>query len=487
MFPCATNGVRWLLLLTLLFAVAGNAATKPVMVHYMPWFVAKPYHATWGWHWTMNHFNPEILDPAGVREIASWYHPLIGPYDSSDPAVLEYHVLLMKLAGIDGVIVDWYGADNYADYGGINAATAALFTQTRRAGLKFALCFEDQTVLHEIAGGFLATADAVTHTQSTLRYAETNYFRDPSHLRWNNHPVLLNFGPEYFKSNAQWQSIFSVLAPTNQPAFFTEDNRLAVGKGAFTWPPMGLTDSNHVLLPTQLTTYLADFEQTAQGWPAFVSSAFPRFHDIYAAAGVQPSYGGLEDRAGATLRETLARAMTNASALIQLVTWNDFGEGTVIEPTREFGYRDLGIVQDLRRQYLDSHFAGDTNDLALATRYFRQRVQTSRLDAVPSAELDRVFTNLVTGARAAARRQLDGLDAGRPAVYAVSSHDAQVHFSLGGHLAGVAVAVQTSTNLTSADWQTLATLPITTNQMTFDTPIEEQGAPRYFRARLGTP
>ena len=34
----------------------------------------------------------------------------------SDPAVLEYHVLLMKLGGIDGVIVDWYGQDNYYDY-----------------------------------------------------------------------------------------------------------------------------------------------------------------------------------------------------------------------------------------------------------------------------------------------------------------------------------------------------------------------------------
>jgi len=48
--------------------------------------------------------------------------------------------------------------------------------------------------------------------------------------------------------------------------------------------------------------------------------------------------------------------MTNNSAFVQVVTWNDFGEGTVVEPTREHGYRDLGIVQDLRRQYLDPRF-----------------------------------------------------------------------------------------------------------------------------------
>src|SRR5471032_2609072 len=90
-----------------------HGAPKPVMVHYMPWFVSQPYSGSWGWHWTMNHFNPNVTNANGEQQIASWYYPLIGPYDSADPAVLEYHVLLMKLAGIDGVIVDWYGSANF--------------------------------------------------------------------------------------------------------------------------------------------------------------------------------------------------------------------------------------------------------------------------------------------------------------------------------------------------------------------------------------
>jgi len=48
-------------------------------------------------------------------------------YDSADPAVLEYHVLLMKLAGIDGVIVDWFGSADYYDYATINRNTTQLF------------------------------------------------------------------------------------------------------------------------------------------------------------------------------------------------------------------------------------------------------------------------------------------------------------------------------------------------------------------------
>ncbi len=63
----------------------------------------------------VDSFDPEQVDPDGRRQIASRYYPAIGPYDSADPVVLEYHCLLMKLAGIDGVIVDWYGQDEYLD------------------------------------------------------------------------------------------------------------------------------------------------------------------------------------------------------------------------------------------------------------------------------------------------------------------------------------------------------------------------------------
>ncbi len=45
------------------------------------------------------------------------FYPLIGPYASSDKAVIEYQLLLMKYAGIDGVLIDWYGSFDVNDYG----------------------------------------------------------------------------------------------------------------------------------------------------------------------------------------------------------------------------------------------------------------------------------------------------------------------------------------------------------------------------------
>ena len=55
-----------LLVLALLgFCSLCHAASKPILVYYMPWYVAKPYSSNWGWHWTMNHFDPDRTALAG--------------------------------------------------------------------------------------------------------------------------------------------------------------------------------------------------------------------------------------------------------------------------------------------------------------------------------------------------------------------------------------------------------------------------------------
>jgi hypothetical protein len=408
-------GLNLLLVLLLIFALAAPeaspAGSKVVMVYYMPWYTAKPFSGNWGWHWTMDHFNPDRVSASGEPQIASWYCPLIGPYDSSDPAVLEYHVLLMKLAGVDGVIVDWYGSANFLDYGTNNLATMKLFQFARRAGLKFSICYEDQTIQHMIDGGYLPAADAISHAQQEMLCLQTNFFSDASYLRLSGQPVLLNFGPQHFLANSNWVDIFSVLAATNQPAFFTEDNRLPVGTGAFSWPPMWMSQApgtGGVLSGAALKGYLADFDQKAGAWPAFISSAFPRFHDIYQRAAERNYWGYLGDRHGDTLRETLSRGLTNSSAIVQIVTWNDFGEGSMVEPTEEYGFRDLGIIQDLRRQYLESDFSRNTNDVALALQFYNLRRQFLT-NAVVSAELDGIFTNIVAGQLDHAKLRLNEL------------------------------------------------------------------------------
>ncbi len=463
--------------------LASSGASRPVMVHYMPWFVAKPYSTSWGWHWTMNHYNPDTFYTNGNRQIASHYYPLIGPYDSADPVALEYHVLLMKLGGVDGVIVDWYGNANCLDYGTLNQNTAKLFTYVRKAGLKFSICYEDQSIQHMIDSGCLTANNAISQAQLAMLYLQSNYFTSSSFLRSSNQPVLLNFGPQYFHTNSQWQTIFSVLDATNQPAFFTEDNRLPpVGTGAFPWPPMWMTGGGtNALTTNQLESYLNNFDAKGAGWPAYVGGGWPRFNDIYAQAGTGPSNGYLDDRNGGTLRETLGRAMTNRAALVHAATWNDFGEGTIVEPTQEYGFRDLGIIQDYRRQYLQPSFASTTNEVAMAFRFYNLRRQYGNYPTL-SAELDRIFTNICTGKLTWANQELGGMESSRAVLYGFSSSSNQIQFSIGGYVLGGAQVLMT-TNLSSAVWQTVRTYPASTNLMVFSTNVIPQNVLNFFKVQ----
>jgi hypothetical protein len=138
-----------------------------ILVHYMPWFEADPTARRWGWHWTMNKYDPTVVQN-DRREIASKYYPVIGPYDSSDPHVIEYHLLLMHIAGIDGVIIDWYGIRDLWDYGIIHRNTGLLVEQVRSYGLKVAICYEDKTIPILVKEGRVAAGDRVAHAVETI-------------------------------------------------------------------------------------------------------------------------------------------------------------------------------------------------------------------------------------------------------------------------------------------------------------------------------
>jgi hypothetical protein len=344
-----------------------DAHARPlILVHYMPWFEAKPVSGDWGWHWTMGRFNPDHIDATGQREIASHDYPLIGPYDSADPDVLEYHTLLMKVAGIDGAIADWYGTDGVNDYGAIHRRTELLFDTLGKRGLRFAVCYEDRALKAIAEQKKLTSEQVVEHARAHVRFCAEHWFNDPLYLTWNGKPLLLVFGPDYLQAD-QWRALFSSLKQS--PAYFSLHERKEPASGTFAWPPMWLS-KNGTVDPTDLNTYLDRFYAAPD---PKIGAAFPRFHDIYEQAGVHPSYGRIDARDGATFRETLERALSSGAPFVQIATWNDFGEGTTIEPTRDHGYRDLETIQNIRRRDPGEHLPFRAADLRLPLRIYQLR------------------------------------------------------------------------------------------------------------------
>ena len=138
--------------------------------------------------------------------------------------------------------------------------------------------------------------------------------------------------------------------------------------------------------------------------------AFPRFHDIYAEANVHESWGYIPDDNGRTWETTLTRALLSDAPLVQLATWNDWSEGTMIEPSEEFGYRDLELLQRLRRDLIDQEFTTKPNDLPLPYRLYRLR-QTHSNSSQRKAELDELAQLIAKGSLPDAQAELVRLEA----------------------------------------------------------------------------
>src|SRR5262249_25169087 len=106
-------------------------------------------------------------------------------------------------------------------------------------------------------------------------------------------------------------------------------------------------------------------------------------------------------------------------------------------------------------------------------------------NSIISAELTRVFSNIISGNLAVANQQLTGLESNRPVVYNLSSSGGELQFFIGGYLSNAGVQVQMSSNFASGSWQTVTNFPPTTNQPQFGIPIVPQAISTFFRANNG--
>ena len=258
---------------------------------------------------------------------------MIGPYASSDPDVSDYHTLLMKYAGIDGVLVDWYGVHNVYDYPLIKRNTDTLFNRMPKVGLQFAICYEDATLrnVKTIAG-----IDTVAAAQADFAYLQSKYFSSNSYIKINNQPLLLCFGPQVMKNQTNWQQSFSLLAnkPRLLSLWYQGNVTGSQGSGEFAWV---------------YSDYLAGlqnyYQNRAPGLATAFGCAYPGFKDFYAPGGWGSTLYVIDHNGTSILHSTLDLAKNSNLSNLQLITWNDYGEGTMIEPTLDYGFSFLEIIQ----------------------------------------------------------------------------------------------------------------------------------------------
>jgi hypothetical protein len=317
----------------------------PVYMHYMPWYETPATLGgdNWGYHWTLKNQNPNIVDASGQRQIASHFYPLIGPYASSDPDVIEYHMLLMKLSGVDGILIDWYGVrGSNGDIDSLLKNSNAAIAKVDDFGLKFGVVMEDQflTVAHGSSTPDLEAGKA------NMAYLRDHYFSNPSYIRQSTtkQPLVNVFGPILFESEAQWTSILAEAGEKIDfnPLWYQSGDAGKNATGEFTWIYEDGAQNNH------LARQAAFYDQRASSLGTVGGVAYPGFDDFYKEGGTDTVIGfEIPHDDGQTLTDVLDLAAKYSASMdyLQLATFNDFGEGTMFEPTTQTGFSYLQQVQ----------------------------------------------------------------------------------------------------------------------------------------------
>ena len=269
-----------------------GAATK-LYAHFMPWFGQS------------NHMS-------------------VG-YASNDPAQVKRQVDDMLSRGIQGVIIDWYGASKLVE----DQTTQLMKAEAEsRSGFEFAV-MEDAGALSKCAS--TAGCDLTQQVISDLTYAYNNYLQSPAYLLLNGRPAVFFFGVDAY--TIDWNAV-RVSAPGN-PAFIFRNNggfTHSQTDGSFSWLNVNTSNPDDEGL-----AYLDSFYNTALNYPAEApfGSGYPGFNNTLASwAGSTPKI--MNQHCGQTWLDSLARAgqkysSSNQLSALQLVTWNDYEEGTQIE------------------------------------------------------------------------------------------------------------------------------------------------------------
>ena len=250
-------------------------------------------------------------------------------YRSDDPQQVHRQVEDMMSRGIQGAILDWFGQSNHPV---VNGAALALRAEAEaHSGFEFAI-MEDAGALVEAAKA--NGCDVTAQLLSDLNFINNQFVPSPGYMRINGRPVIFFFGVDAFYID--WNQVRTQV--TNNPLFLfrgVDGLTRPISDGGFQWEDIN-ADAFHPASPNPFDPALAAqdafYGTNPSGRLAF-GSAYRGFNDSLAPWGIDRF---VHPRCGQTWLDSFAEigkfySSSNQLTALQLVTWNDYDEGTAME------------------------------------------------------------------------------------------------------------------------------------------------------------
>ncbi len=252
-------------------------------------------------------------------------------YASRDRAVMARHIEQAKGAGIDAFVVSWYGPR--VENNQTETNLRALLDEAAARDFRLAVDFEVTSPFYGDAGD----------VQAGLRALLATHANHPAYLRVGGKPVVFFWRQQRFDISA-WAAIRAAVDPNHNSLWIEEGVDVA---------PLSVFDGHHLYSVTWNPP--TDLAYTASKFARQVRSAASRLGSpkVYVAT-VMPGYDdrktgrgnafavGRED--GAYYARSWQAAIASAPDWIVITSFDEWPEGTYIEPSQAYGNRYLDLT-----------------------------------------------------------------------------------------------------------------------------------------------
>ncbi|HIE52552.1 MAG TPA: hypothetical protein EYP85_12415 [Armatimonadetes bacterium] len=316
----------------------------------------------------------------GWRDAGRWQpilsfrerQPLLGWYREGDPEVADWHIKWALEHGIDFFIYDWYwvqGARNLE-----HALHEGFFRAKYQHLLKFCLLWANHNPPH---------TTTVEDLENVTRFWVNNYFWRDNYLKIEGQPVVVIFSPGRISNDLGSEKVRSAFARMRQicrenglPGLYLVDcgndseaylRRLAAegydAVSGYNWPRAGMRpgEGQHSPFDALIVGY-------RQMWESILRvGVIPLIPPVSGGWDSRPwhgdralvRYGRTPEKFAVHLREV--KALLDAGhpgvpvKMCFIEAWNEWGEGSYIEPQREFGFGYLDAIREVFAPHAGPH------------------------------------------------------------------------------------------------------------------------------------
>lgn len=346
---------------------------KKVFVHYLPWYndsvIRGSIPAYQGWR-DLEHNCPDSIIYSNV--------PLIGEYSQMDEDVLEYQFLTMYAAGVDGLIINLVPSREYEKVI-VRKCLDKLKEMNRQYAasgfnLQFIVSYDEKDTLANIWDNFLYVRDSLTNSPAYSSFC----FNDPVTskpviITWDQlypelyHPILYELYNDTVIHLARGDDEFELCDGNMEWINYLDTVHSPVGNTSY-WGEDYYDNFHRAIARQDSTTAFSDRNYICMGavWPGFDDHNAPWRENKPAGRWMSRNVDAGEtmaltfDKLDST--DYIPGALGNVRVeipWIQVATWNDWPEGTSIEPATActYGYNALKTTA-----YKTAVFKGTTID-----------------------------------------------------------------------------------------------------------------------------